>query len=124
VNPGEDDHADAADARRRAKLPERAVPHRDRRGAGQRPVLGGARANDPPLTTRDCADFMGMSPAWVRAAIEEGVTHRRRLVKLRAERLGLNGRTIYRVHLDQFIVFLVAIGWRRVPPHPSQRAAA
>lgn len=87
-------------------------------------MLGGARANDPPLTTRDCADFMGMSPAWVRAAIEEGVTHRRRLVKLRAERLGLNGRTIYRVHLDQFIVFLVAIGWRRVPPHPSQRAAA
>jgi hypothetical protein len=58
---------------------------------------------------------MGFCPEWIRAAITEGVTHRGELVKLEAEALHLNGRTVYRIQLDGFVTFLRAIGWKRLP---------
>jgi hypothetical protein len=61
---------------------------------------------------------MGFTPAWIRAAIDEGVTVQRQLVKLRAETMTLNGRRVHRIHLDHFITFLAAIGWKRIPPPP------
>jgi hypothetical protein len=94
-------------------------PDGDRRDPSrERPIAGGQRATDPPLTTRACADWMGFSPDWIRAAIDEGVTVRGHLVKLDAEILTMNGRRSHRVHLDAFIVFLTAIGWKRIPPRP------
>ena len=39
----------------------------------QRQVVGGSRQSDPPLTTRACADWMGLTPEWIRSAIDEGV---------------------------------------------------
>jgi hypothetical protein len=96
------------------------APAEDRRDPSrQRPIVGGARQSDPPLTTRACADWMGFTPAWIRAAIDEGVLVHRRLVKLQAETLTLNGRRVHRIHLDDFITFLGAIGWKRIPPHPT-----
>jgi hypothetical protein len=83
--------------------------------ARQRPIAGGSRVGDPPLTTRACADWMGLTSEWIRAAIVEGVTMRGVPVKLKAERLVLNGRTNYRIHLDDFRAFLQRIGWKRIP---------
>lgn len=77
--------------------------------------MSARRAPTPPLTVRACADWMGMEPAWIRAAIDEGVRVRGKVIKLRAETVPVNGRRWSRVHLDQFIVFLHAIGWQRVP---------
>jgi hypothetical protein len=71
----------------------------------------------PPLTTRACADWMGFSPSWIRAAITDGVTIRGRLVTLEAETVTGNGRRTYRIHPDHFRTFLVAIGWSRLPRH-------
>ena len=70
---------------------------------------------EPPLTTRQCGDYMGFGAEWIRAAIVDGVTHRGELVKLEAETLHLNGRTVYRIQLDCFVTFLRAIGWQRLP---------
>jgi hypothetical protein len=95
----------------------------DRRNPrAQRPILGGARQSDPPLTTRHCADWMGLTPAWVIAAIDEGVTVRGRVVKLEAEILPLSRRRVIRIHVDRFIVFLTAIGFKRVPTVPRPLA--
>jgi hypothetical protein len=95
----------------------------DRRDPGrQQPIAGGARATDPPLTTRECADYMNMTPVWVRRAIDEGVLTRGRLVKLEAETITVNGRRLHRIHLDRFIAFLQAIGWQRIPTWPRDRA--
>jgi hypothetical protein len=69
-----------------------------------------------PLTTRDCADYLGFSTQWIRRAIAEGVTLRDgQIVKLEAEALTLPGRTTYRIDSDQFAAFLVAIGRKHVP---------
>jgi hypothetical protein len=112
-------------ARSATRLPrqaanETAVPDHDRRDPSrQQAIVGGARKNDPPLTTRACADWMGFTPAWIRAAIDEGVTVHRRVVKLEAETMTLNGRRVHRIHLDHFITFLVAIGWKRIPSAPA-----
>src|SRR5437899_2581403 len=51
----------------------------------QRPVLGGSRVGDPPLTTRACADWMNFTTEWVRAAIDEGVVVNGARVMLAAE---------------------------------------
>jgi hypothetical protein len=99
-----------------------AVPER-RHPARQRRIAGGARSNDPPLTTRDCADWMGLSTEWVRAAIDEGVRVNGHQIRLEAEGVRVNGRQLRRVHLDAFIAFLHAIGWRRVPRSPRLHAA-
>jgi hypothetical protein len=99
--------------------------HGDRRERSrQRPIPGGSRATDPPLTTRDVADWMGHSTSWVRAAIDEGYWVSGGLVRLEAETLTINGRRTHRVHLDAFIRFLRAIGWKRIPSHPRQENAA
>lgn len=77
---------------------------------GKRAVLSGG-----VLTSRACADWMGFTPAWIRIAIDRGVTVRRRRVKLEAETLTLNGRRLHRIHQDRFREFLTAIGWKRLP---------
>jgi hypothetical protein len=87
-----------------------------------RAIAGGSRATDPPLTTRECADWMGLTASWVRAAIDEGVTVGGRVVRLEAETLMLNGRRINRIHLDRFVLFLAAIGWKRIPKYPRRVA--
>ena len=68
-----------------------------------------------PLTARECADYMGFTPAWIRKAINEGVTVRGHVVKLEAETLSVNGRTTHRIHEHSFNQFLVAIGWKHLP---------
>jgi len=92
----------------------------------RRAVPGGSRPDDPPLTTRDCADYLGFSPEWVRHAIEEGhrVAGQPGVVRLQAERLVVNDRRTYRIHLDQFVTFLEAIGWERIPRHAAPRRAS
>jgi len=96
----------------------------DRRRGRSRPIAGGSRATDPPLTTRDVGDYMGRSTSWVRGAIDEGVWVPGGLVRLKAESLTFNGRRTHRIHLDDFIAFLQAIGWRRIPRHPRESTAA
>lgn len=71
--------------------------------------------HDPPLTCRECADYMGFTPTWIRQAIRDGVTVRGKTVKLEAETLALNGRPTYRIHVDKFSEFLQAIGWKHLP---------
>jgi hypothetical protein len=63
---------------------------------------------------------MGMGPEWIRAAILEGVPVQGRIVTLEAERLALNARSnTYRIYPDSFVVFLKAIGWKRLPHRVS-----
>jgi excisionase family DNA binding protein len=74
----------------------------------QHPVAGGRRATDPPLTTRDCADWVGMGTDYIIDAIKAG--------DLKAERFAKPGkRAQYRIHLDDFTEFLKAIGFSRLP---------
>ena len=95
----------------------------DRRDpARQRPIVGGTRpvdppptGQDPPLTTRDCADWMGVTTEYIRGAIDEGIRVRGELVKLEAESFDSGSRRTLRVHLDKFVEFLERIGWRRLP---------
>lgn len=98
----------------------------ERRRSAPVPVKGGGRRGDPPLTTRDCATWLNVGTQWVRDAIDVGVWAPGGLVKLQAETLTLNGRRIHRVHLDAFVSFLKAIGWRRLPGRrafgPSEHA--
>jgi hypothetical protein len=69
------------------------------------------------LTTRDCADWMGYSTQWVRQAITRGVTAADgRTLKLAADAMSLTARRpTFRVYRDDFITFLTAIGWKRIP---------
>lgn len=99
---------------------DRAIRHDDRRHPAPRPLPGGSRASDPPLTTRACADWMGVTPSWIRSAITEGVPVDGRLVTLETE-IVPGKRLVYRIHLDRFIAFLRAIKWRRIPPNPRDR---
>jgi len=85
------------------------------------PLRGGRRAGDPPLTTRHVADWMGRSTTWVRGAIDDGVWIPGGLLRLKAETIVLNGRRTHRIHLDEFIEFLRAIGWKRIPAHPRDK---
>lgn len=61
----------------------------------------------PPLTTRECAEFMGVSTTYIVEAIKDG--------KLQAERIPSGRRTLYRIHEDDFIVYLRALHWSRLP---------
>jgi hypothetical protein len=72
-----------------------------------------------PLTTRACADYLGLTRQWVHQAVTEGVHVGNTLVKLEAERLELNKRVTYRIHGDKFVEFLQAIGWKRLPRIPT-----
>lgn len=85
---------------------------------------GVRRLHDPPLTCRDCADFMGFTPAWIRSAILDGVTVRGVTVKLEAETLELNSRRTYRIHVDKFTEFLMAIGWKHLPHRTDAESSA
>jgi hypothetical protein len=84
----------------------------------RRELVGGARATDPPLTTRDCAEFMDVGTDWIRAAIEEGVTFHGVVVKLGAYSEVLNDKRLIRISLEQFVTFLRAIAWPHVPKYP------
>jgi excisionase family DNA binding protein len=61
----------------------------------------------PPLSTRECADFMGVSTTYIVEQIKAG--------KLPAERVPSGPRTLYRVHEDDFVAFLKAVKWSRLP---------
>jgi excisionase family DNA binding protein len=67
----------------------------------------------PPLSTRECADLIGVSPTFVRDAIKAG--------ELRAEaiRRRPGARAVYRVHEDDYLAWLTAIGWSRMPARRS-----
>jgi hypothetical protein len=94
---------------------DRRDPHR------QRPKPGGNRAIDPPpseppYSTRECADWMGMSDEYIREAINQGVWTANGLVRLEAEYVPTNAtRGVYRIHQDAFIAFLTKINWKRIP---------
>ena len=65
---------------------------------------------NPPLSTRECADRLGVGTDWIVAAIQEGVRHKGELHKLPAHRLpGRGGR--YRIAEESFNNFLRAIEW-------------
>lgn len=83
----------------------------------QDPLPGGTRAGDPPFTTRECADWMGVTTEYIRQAIESG--------QLEAETIPTSGRRVmHRVHLDKFIEYLKRIGWKRIPSLPRNGGAA
>jgi hypothetical protein len=83
-------------------------PEERRRAERQQRIVGGRRRTDPPLSTRACADWMGMGTDYIVDAIKAG--------DLQAERFGRAGkRQQYRIHLDAFIAFLRKIGFRRLP---------
>jgi hypothetical protein len=77
------------------------------------------------LTTRDCADWMGCSLEWVRHCINVGVTTPTGgTVKLAAAAVRTGRRRLYRVYRDQFMAFLIALRWPRIPrPRATVRAA-
>jgi hypothetical protein len=59
---------------------------------------------------------MGLTPAWIRKAINQGVVDVHGVVvKLEAETLTINRRRILRVHEHKFAEFLQAIGWKHLP---------
>ena len=68
-----------------------------------------------PLTTRACAAFLGLGCEWIRTAIVTGVLVDDSLIKLRAEAIPSGPRCAYRIHFDDFVTFLRAIGWQRLP---------
>jgi excisionase family DNA binding protein len=86
-----------------------AMPDR-RNPARQQLRAGGRRRQDPPLTTRDCADWLGVSPDKILRAIEAGF--------LRAERFREPGasRDTVRIHGTDFHAYCLLIGFRRLPP--------
>lgn len=65
--------------------------------------------SQPPLSTRECADFMGVSTTYIVEAIKAG-----ELPAEDARRPGA-GRAVYRVHEDDFIAFLRTRNWKRLP---------
>lgn len=69
---------------------------------------------DPPLTTRTCAAFLGMSGEWIRQAITQGFPVDGQLVTLEAEMLPTGKRRVYRIQRESFNRFLVGIGWSRL----------
>jgi hypothetical protein len=86
----------------------------DRRTSPHGTLKGGRRASDPPLTTRDCADWIGTGTDYVVGAINAG--------ELKAERFARPGkRAQYRIHLDDFIAFLKSIGFQRIPRMGSRQ---
>lgn len=68
------------------------------------------------LKTRTCADWMGCSTEWIRLAIKTGVTAPDgRVVQLKAATMPGRRRPTYQIYRDDFIAFLTAIGWPKIP---------
>jgi len=79
--------------------PDRRDPQR------QQPLVDGERLSDPTLSTRDCADYLGVSTDFVVGEIQDG-----RLVAKVLERPGL--RKIYRVSRTELDAYVVRYGWK------------
>lgn len=62
-----------------------------------------------PLSTRECAEFMGVTTDYIVAAIKDGA--------LRAEAFRPEGvrKTLYRIQEADFVAWLKAGGWKRLP---------
>lgn len=62
-----------------------------------------------PRSTRECADSIGVSRTFILEAIRAG--------ELKAEAIRRKGKSkpLYRVHNDDFVTWLRAIGWSRLP---------
>lgn len=65
----------------------------------------------PFLSTRECADLIGVSRFFILDAIRDGA--------LTAQPLQRKSRVIYRVHEDDFLAWLTASGWSRLPARRS-----
>jgi hypothetical protein len=95
---------------------------------------GGVEQGFEVLTARDCADWMGCSTEWIRRAINTGVTAADGAVTVKLVAATVSGtgrRKFYRVYRDDFIAFLTAIGWSKLPgqhatvhPFPQAKGAA
>lgn len=93
--------------------------------AQQQPVPGGQRHDDPrscdpPFRTHECGDWMGTGDDYIRDAINQGVWSSKlgRIVQLKAEFVpgrSLTSRTEPRIYYEDFVDFLKAIGWSRLP---------
>lgn len=87
----------------------------DRRDpSNQRAKPGGRRATDPALTTRQCADRIGVTTEFIIGEIRDG-----RLRALVIQRPGV--RTIYRVSPADFDAYIVRYRWN--PPTQQNRQA-
>jgi hypothetical protein len=93
---------------------------RERRDSAARPLIGGARATDPKLTTRDVADRLGVSTNFVIGEIRDG-----RMAATVIERPGV--RSIYRVSELALLDYLRRHQWmstgraeRTDAPHEPQ----
>jgi excisionase family DNA binding protein len=74
------------------------------------------RKQQPPLSTRECAEYLGVHTSYIVRAIRRGA--------LKAEAIRPAGfkRTLYRIHEDDYIAWLQAIGCQRVPRRSSDAA--
>jgi hypothetical protein len=63
----------------------------------------------PPLSTRECADLIGVSLDFVLDSIKDGS------LKAEVARRTPASRPIYRVHEDDYLDWLTRIGWSRLP---------
>jgi len=93
-------------------------------GGRGRATLLGLRPFEKPLTTRDCADFMGRSTKWIRRAIVDGVTTADGRTVKAAQTLEISSRTTYRIPADRFRDFLLALGCRHLPARAAELPAA
>jgi excisionase family DNA binding protein len=69
----------------------------------------GARrgATDPALTTRDCADWLGVPVDYIYGEIADD--------HLPAFSVGRGGRQALRIRLSDFVAYLKARGYARIP---------
>lgn len=78
----------------------------------------------PGLTTADCAEYLGFTAEWVRQAIDDGVDVDGARVRLAATVHTVGGRRrVYRIAFDDYLAFLRAIGWSRLPLRPRAARA-
>jgi excisionase family DNA binding protein len=81
------------------------MPGDDRRDPDrQRPAVTGRRRTDPTLTTRDCANRLGVSPNFIIGEIRDG-----RLKAIVLQRAGR--RTLYRIAPTALDDYLARHGW-------------
>lgn len=98
---------DARSARPVPVVPGSGPVQRERRNVyTQTPLVGGARYTDPRLTTRDCANRLGVGTNFIIGEIRDG-----RLDALVVERAGM--KTLYRVSEAQLDSYLARHKWRR-----------